>query len=65
MPCKKSEKTKKQKDPIQEAVDFGIDVSLLYKKLKLAPTERLKQNLNYTKFAEELRKAGSKKFVKS
>ena len=55
---------KKNIDPIKEAIDFGIDVTLVYKNLSLTPTQRLKQNLNMIKIARELRNAGRKR-VKS
>ena len=61
---KKGNKEKKHKSAIQEAIDFGIDVTLLYKNLELTPTERIKQNLNYLKVAKELRNAGRRKYAK-
>jgi len=54
-------KEKKHIDPIKEAIDFGIDVTLVYKNLLLTPTQRIKQNLNMIKIAKELRNAGRKR----
>jgi len=56
-------KTKKS-NPIQEAIDFGIDVTLLYERVKLTPTERMERHLQALLFTEELRKAGIKKYDK-
>ncbi len=50
-----------QKDAIQEAIDYGIDVSLLYAALKRTPTERLEINQKAMEDADELRMAGEKK----
>jgi hypothetical protein len=58
-------KIKKRKDAIKSAIDFGIDVTLLYKNLQLTPTDRIKQNLNYIKEANELRIAGKRKLAES
>ncbi|MGH2574631.1 MAG: hypothetical protein ACRDFC_02915 [Ignavibacteria bacterium] len=55
---------KRKKDAIQEAIDFGIDVTLLYERIPLTPTERLDRNLQALEFAEELRRAGKKKYGK-
>jgi len=58
-------KKAKHKNSIKKAIDFGIDVTLLYENLKLTPTERVRQNLTMAEAADELRKAGRKKYVKS
>lgn len=50
----------KEKDAIQEAIDYGIDVTLLYETLKRTPTERIERNRMMAEFAEELRKAGER-----
>ena len=46
-----------QKDAIQEAIDYGIDVTLLYAALKRTPTERLENLQRWIEFADELEKA--------
>jgi hypothetical protein len=53
-------KPKKHKTSIQKAIDFGIDVTLIYERLKLTPTERLKKHEQALEFAEELKRAGQK-----
>lgn len=65
MEPKARHKKHKIKNPIQEAIEYGIDVTLLYESLSLTPTERLENNLNLLKAAEELRKAGERKYAKS
>lgn len=65
MKNKTEKRVKKPKDPIQKAIDFGIDVTLLYKNLRLTPTQRINQNLNMIKIVKELRKAGERKRIKS
>ena len=42
---------------LQEAKDFGIDVSLLRERLNLSPTERLEYHAQALTFAQDLRKA--------
>jgi hypothetical protein len=49
---------------IQEAIDYGIDVTLLYEALSRTPTERIECNLRMLEAAEELRKAGQRKHAK-
>jgi len=61
---KRKNKTK-PKDPIQVAVDFGIDLTLLYERLKLTPTERIEKHEQMLEFVEELRRAGLEKYGKS
>ena len=46
----------KTKNAIQEAIDFGIDVTLLYEGLKLSPTERMETHRQMLEFLEEARK---------
>ena len=50
-----------QKDAIQDAIDYGIDVTLLYAALKRTPTERLDINQKAMEDVDELRMAGEKK----
>jgi hypothetical protein len=35
---------KTKKDPIQEAIDFGIDIEMLKANLKRTPAERIKRH---------------------
>jgi len=55
---------KRRRDPIQEAIDFGIDITLLYERLSLSPTERLERHQQMLEFAEEMRRAGKKRCAK-
>ncbi|UCD85610.1 MAG: hypothetical protein JSU92_05310 [Deltaproteobacteria bacterium] len=55
----------KIRSPIQEAIDFGIDVTLLYDTLTLTPTERIELHQRMLETAEELRKAGKRKNARS
>ncbi len=55
----------KTKNAIQEAIDYGLDVTLLYESLSLTPTIRLERNLQMLEVIEELRKAGERKHAKS
>lgn len=57
--------TKQTKDAIQEAIEYGIDVTLLYETLSLTPTERVEWHQRLLEAAEELRKAGERKHAKS
>ena len=52
----------KTKNAIQEAIDFGIDVTLLYEGLKLSPTERMETHRQMLEFLEEARKNLSEEF---
>lgn len=54
----------KSKNAIQKAIDYGIDITLLYGSLSRTPTERIDKNQKMLEFAEELRKAGEKKHGK-
>jgi|GEM_PF-5925459 len=46
----------KPKSKVQEAIDYGIDVSLLYEGIKLSPTQRLEIHQQMLEFLEEARK---------
>ncbi|MEW6557072.1 MAG: hypothetical protein AB1349_06935 [Elusimicrobiota bacterium] len=54
----------KTKSAIQSAIDYGIDVSLLYESVSLTPTQRIQKNQEMLEVAEELKKAGEKKHGK-
>ncbi|MEW6607818.1 MAG: hypothetical protein AB1414_10270 [bacterium] len=54
----------KTKNAIQEAINYGLDVTLLYSTLALTPTQRMKRHDNFLKEIAELRKAGEKKHAK-
>jgi len=58
-------KSDKKTDSIKEAIDFGIDVTLLYERLKLTPTERIEKHEQMLEFIEELRRAGKEKYDES
>jgi len=47
--------------PSKEALEEGIDLSQLYERLHLTPTERIKRNFRMLRLAEELRRAGQEK----
>lgn len=47
----------KQMDPIQVAIDYGIDVSMLADNLKRSVTERIKRHQTALNTAKKLRKA--------
>ena len=49
--------SKRQKDPIQAAADYGIDVSMLADNLKRTPAERIRRHQVALNTAEKLRKA--------
>ena len=51
----------KTKDAIQEAIEYGIDVTLIYERKKSSPTERIERHQQALEFVEELKKAGKKK----
>ncbi len=46
--------------PSKEVFEEGIDLSQLYERLQLTPTERLKRNFRMALAVEELRKAGQR-----
>jgi len=54
----------KKVDAVQQAIDFGIDVTLLYETLSLTPTERLEKHDKFLEEIAELRKAGQKRNAK-
>ena len=64
---KNKSRTQKNKtnDAIQTAIEYGIDITLLYEALSLTPTERLEQHQNMLEFVEELKRARAKKYGKS
>jgi hypothetical protein len=45
---------------LKKARDEGIDLSQLYERLHLTPTERLRKNFRMAVAVEELRKAGER-----
>ncbi len=45
-----------QKDGIQAAIDYGIDVSMLEENIKLSPAERIRRHQIALNTAEKLRK---------
>lgn len=54
-------KKKKRVNPIQEAIDFGIDLSITYERLHLTPTERLERNQQILYLIGEIKKTGNEK----
>ncbi|RPI14631.1 MAG: hypothetical protein EHM58_16000 [Ignavibacteriae bacterium] len=52
---------KNSNDPIKEAVEFGIDLTLFYERLELTPTQRIEKHQQILSFVEELRRASGKK----
>lgn len=62
-----SEKDNKyiSEDPIQSAIDFGIDVTLLYERKRLSPTKRMERHQQMLEFIEELKRVGERKYGKS
>jgi hypothetical protein len=50
-----------EKDPIREAAEYGIDLSLLRTNLRKSPTERLRDHAAAHIFVEKLRLAGEEK----
>lgn len=54
----------KPKDAIQSAIEYGIDVTLLYETLSQTPTERIEHHQGFLEDIEELRKAGERKHGK-
>lgn len=55
----------KRNNAIQEAIKYGIDVSLLYRNISLTPTERIEWHQRMLEAAEELKKAGERKHAES
>ena len=54
---KKGGKHPKSADPIQAAIDYGIDISMLKDNLKRTPAERIRRHQIALETAEKLRKA--------
>jgi len=52
------EKSKKLTRALKAASEEGIDLSQLYERLSLTPTERLRKNFRMAAVVEQLRKAG-------
>ncbi len=46
------------RDPIREAQEFGIDLTLIDENLKKTPLERIRDHEQAHKFAEALKQAG-------
>jgi len=61
---KKSTSEYKNSDAIQKAIEYGIDVTLLYSTLSLTPTERIERHEEFLKEIAELRRAGERKHGK-
>jgi hypothetical protein len=52
--------TNKLTAALKRVSEEGIDLSQLYERLSLTPTERLRKNFRMAAAVEELRKAGQK-----
>lgn len=52
---------KKLTPALKKAREEGIDLSQLYERLALTPTERIKKNLQMLELVEEVRKAGQQR----
>lgn len=61
MKPKTKHKKYKVKNPIQDAIKYGIDVTLLYEREELSPTERIENHQQILEFVEELKRAGKNK----
>jgi len=57
MSGKKSGKQSKTADPIQAAIDYGIDISMLKDNVKRTPAELIRRHQIALETAEKLRKA--------
>jgi len=53
----KSEDMSEQVDPVQAAIDYGIDVSMLLDNLQRSVTDRIRRHQIALNTAEKLRKA--------
>lgn len=51
----------KPKDAIQVAIEYGMDITLLYENLTRTPTQRIENFVRWLEFADELRRAKQKK----
>jgi hypothetical protein len=47
--------------PLKQAVEDGVDLTQLYERLRLTPTQRIKKHFQMLRLAEELRKTGREK----
>ena len=54
---KKNGKQSKTADPIQAAIDYGIDISMLKDNVKRTPAELIRRHQIALETAEKLRKA--------
>lgn len=54
---KKGDGSSQQIDPIQAAIDYGIDVSMLRENLKRSPAERIRRHQIALEAFKALRKA--------
>lgn len=50
-------KRKQKSNPIQKAIDYGIDISMLIDNIKRTPTERVRRHQMALGAVEKLRKA--------
>lgn len=57
MSGKKNGKHSKTAGPIQAAIDYGIDISMLKDNVKRTPAERIRRHQIALETAEKLRKA--------
>lgn len=44
--------------PLKEALEDGVDLTQLYERLGLTPTQRIKKHFQMLRLAQELRKTG-------
>jgi len=61
---KKSTSEYRKRDAIQRAIEYGIDITLLYERLSLTPTQRMERHEEFLKEIAELRRAGERKHGK-
>lgn len=54
---RKDKPKKREKDPIQTAIDYGIDITMLVDNLQRSVTERIRRHQIALDTAEKLRKA--------
>ena len=43
-----------ERDPSQEAIDFGVDITLLEANLRLTPAERIRELVAMNRFREDM-----------
>ena len=60
---KEKKEITKNKSKVQEAKDFGIDVSLLYENLKLTPAQRIRKHEEFCARDRLTRAANSSRVV--